>query len=57
MATPIWINAEPTPRTPVRRTRGRRAADKRPSMETLLMLGVLLAWSWGIYEVTLIFLK
>ena len=41
----------------VKRSRGRRAGDRRPTLETVLATGVILAWAWGIYEVTLLFLK
>lgn len=41
----------------VRRSRGRRSTDRRMTLETVLAAGVILAWAWGIYEVTLLFLK
>jgi hypothetical protein len=44
-------------RTWVKRSRGRRAADRRVRLESVLATGVILAWAWGIYEVTLLFLK
>jgi hypothetical protein len=40
-----------------RRNRGRRAMDRRLSLEAILTVGVILAWAWGVYEVTLLFLK
>ena len=46
-----------TPRVWVKRGRGRRATDRRMTLETVLAAGVILAWAWGIYEVTLLFLK
>jgi hypothetical protein len=41
----------------VRRSRGRRASDRGPRIEAVLGAAVILAWTWGIYEVTLLFLK
>jgi hypothetical protein len=49
--------SDPSPRTWVKRSRGRRAADRHLNLETILITGVILAWAWGIYEVTLLFLK
>jgi hypothetical protein len=58
MNTRSWMQmTEPGPRVWTKRTRGRRAADRRMSLETILVTGVILAWAWGIYEVTLLFLK
>ncbi|HEY2709602.1 MAG TPA: hypothetical protein VGI95_16250 [Caulobacteraceae bacterium] len=39
-----------------RRSRGRRASDRGMKLENLLAVGVILAWGWGIYELTLLFL-
>ena len=44
-------------RTWVKRSRGRRASDRRMTLEAVLAGAVILAWAWGIYEVTLLFLK
>ncbi|HEY1427785.1 MAG TPA: hypothetical protein VGF50_14025 [Caulobacteraceae bacterium] len=41
----------------VRRGRGRRASDRGLRIEAVLGGAVILAWTWGIYEVTLLFLK
>jgi hypothetical protein len=58
MNTRSWMQvSDPSPRTWVKRSRGRRAADRHLNMETILITGVILAWAWGIYEVTLLFLK
>jgi hypothetical protein len=46
-ATRLWVKRSP----------GRRATDRRMTLETVLAAGVILAWAWGIYEVTLLFLK
>jgi hypothetical protein len=50
-----------TPATPakpwVRRNLGRRAGDRRLSLESTMVIGVVLAWAWGIYEITLLFLR
>jgi hypothetical protein len=60
MNTPSWMmetmhaaHAKPW----ARRARGRRATDRRLSLESILTIGVVLAWAWGAYEVTLLFLK
>lgn len=45
------------PRQWVRRNRGRRASDRALRIEAVLAGGVILAWTWGVYEVTLLFLK
>lgn len=45
------------PRQRVRRTRGRRASDRVFRLETVLGAAVILAWTWGVYEVTLLYLK
>jgi hypothetical protein len=58
MNTPTWM-AEPTERVSrawVKRARGRRASDRSMRLETVLAVGVVLAWSWGVYELTLLFL-
>ena len=45
-----------TPRIPVRRNRGRRAADRRSKIEAVLIAGVVIAWGWGAYELAQLFL-
>ena len=40
-----------------RRNRGRRTSDRRLTLETILAVGVVLAWAWGVYELTLLFLR
>jgi hypothetical protein len=59
MNSPSWMRgSEPaTPRKWVRRARGRRATDRVLRLEAILGAAVILAWAWGIYEVTLLFLK
>ena len=60
MNTPSWMMDTPhtSPAKPwVRRNRGRRAGDRRLSLEMMMAIGVVLAWAWGVYEVTLLFLK
>jgi hypothetical protein len=57
MNTRSWMQTPEQTRTWVKRSKGRRASDRRMSMETVLAAGVILAWAWGIYEVTLLFLK
>lgn len=56
MATATWVRTA-APREWVKRTRGRRASDRRPSLQSILGAGVILAWAWGIYEITLLFLR
>jgi len=47
-----------TPAKPwVRRNLGRRAGDRRLSLETTMVIAVVLAWTWGVYEMTLLFLR
>jgi hypothetical protein len=58
MNTRSWMQMSDTSaRTWVKRGRGRRASDRHMNLETILITGVILAWAWGIYEVTLLFLK
>jgi hypothetical protein len=45
------------PRQRVHRTRGRRKGDKPLRIEAVLGAAVILAWAWGVYEITLLFLK
>jgi hypothetical protein len=45
------------PRQWVRRTRGRRKADRLPSVEAVLTACVVLAWAWGGYELAQLFIK
>ena len=61
MNTPSWM-LETTPRSAnssgwTRRNRGRRATDRRTNLETILAVGVVLAWAWGVYELKLLFLR
>jgi hypothetical protein len=59
MNTPSWM-LEPisqAPRAWIKRGRGRRSTDRRLNLETILAAGVVLAWAWGAYEVTLLFLR
>jgi len=46
-----------TTRSWARRNRGRRTSDRRLTLETTLAVGVVLAWAWGVYELTLLFLR
>ena len=58
MNSPTWMqSSESLPRKKVRRTRGRRASDRSIRIEAVLGGCVILAWAWGVYEVTLLFLK
>jgi hypothetical protein len=58
MNTRTWMQTSESTRAWVKtRNRGRRASDRRVTIETVLAGGVILAWAWGIYEVTLLFLK
>ncbi len=60
MNTPSWMietNTRPAAKVWIRRNRGRRAKDRRLNLETILAVGVVLAWAWGVYELTLLFLK
>jgi hypothetical protein len=59
MNTPSWMSEQTTRMSQawVKRNRGRRSADRRWSLETLLAAGVVLAWTWGVYELTLLFLR
>jgi len=41
----------------VRRSRGRRAADRFPTVESLLAAGGILAWGWCAYEVLRLFVR
>jgi hypothetical protein len=49
--------SETMPRQWLRRSRGRRAADRGLRLEAVLGAAVIVAWSWGVYEITLLFLK
>ena len=58
MNTPSWMQSSDTlPRHWVRRSRGRRSGDRGVKLEAILGAGVILAWAWGCYEITLLFLK
>jgi hypothetical protein len=52
---PIWISDEQRPRPTMRQNRGRRASDRRPSLETMLGAVSLLAWAWCGYELLRLF--
>ena len=41
----------------MRRTRGRRESDRRSNIEAVLIVGVLVAWGWGAYELAQLFLQ
>jgi hypothetical protein len=58
MNTPSWMSSpsHQGARSWTRRSRGRRASDRGMKLENLLAVGVILAWGWGIYELTLLFL-
>jgi len=56
MNTRSWMNPENKAREWAARSNGRRKGDRRPRMETILGAGVVLAWGWGMYELTLLFL-
>jgi len=60
MNTPSWMSSSTyhRPRTWVKRerNRGRRASDRTIRLETVLSIGVILAWAWGLYELTLLYL-
>lgn len=58
MNSPTWMHdSYSTPRKKGPRTRGRRASDRGVRIEAVLGAAVILAWAWGVYEVTLLFLK
>jgi len=58
MNSPSWMRiSETTPRQWLRRSRGRRASDRGLRLEAVLGAAVIVAWSWGVYEITLLFLK
>lgn len=60
MNTPSWMMDtvhRAASRGWVRRNRGRRSSDRRLTLETILAIGVVLAWAWGVYELTLLFLR
>jgi hypothetical protein len=52
---PILIADDQQPPPPVRQNRGRRASDRRPSLESMLGAASLLAWSWCGYEILRLF--
>jgi len=57
MAVHNWMHSSAGPRPFVRRTRGRRAYDRRPSLESLLVAGGVLAWAWCAFEVLRLVLR
>jgi hypothetical protein len=51
MATHAWMSSKSFgTRAWARRTRGRRASDRRPRLETLLAGVGIVAWAWCAYE-------
>lgn len=50
-----WMSSDTVTRVPVRRTRGRRAADRRSNIEAVLIIAVVIAWGWGAYELAQLF--
>ena len=52
-----WIGTTEASRDWTRRSAGRRAADHGPSVDQLLAAGVVLAWSWTLYELIRIFIR
>jgi hypothetical protein len=59
MNTPSWMldQTHRAARAWTKRSRGRRSTDRRLNLETVLAVGVVLAWAWGAYELTLLFLR
>jgi hypothetical protein len=55
MASHPWMFSDLATRTPARRTRGRRATDRRPSLEAFLIAGVFIAWGWGAFQLAQLF--
>lgn len=51
-----WMFSDGATRVPVRRTRGRRASDRRSNLEAVLVAMVVVAWGWGAYELAQLFL-
>lgn len=56
MALNHWMFSDGATRFPVRRTRGRRASDRRSTLEAVLIAAVVVAWGWGAYELVQLFL-
>ena len=50
MAIYNWMQAAEPQREKVRRSRGRRAADRLPSLESALVAAGILAWAWSAYQ-------
>ena len=57
MAVHTWMLMARTQRRQVRRSRGRRASDKFPSLESVLVSGGILAWTWCAYEMLRLVLR
>jgi hypothetical protein len=57
MNTPSWMIPEKGGRTPGPREPGLRKPGRKFKLETVLGAVVVLAWGWGVYELTLLFLK
>jgi hypothetical protein len=45
------------PKVRVRRTRGRRASDRRPNLESVLAAVTLIAWGWCAFEIIRVFVR
>ena len=45
------------PRPRVRRSAGRRASDRLPSVENMLVAGGIVAWAWCAFEVLRLVLR
>jgi hypothetical protein len=57
MAVHDWMLNARAPRMRVRRSKGRRASDRLPSLETLLVAGGIVAWAWCAFEVLRLVLR
>ena len=57
MPLKTWIGTVDASRDWVRRSKGRRAVDHRPSLEQVLAAGVILAWTWGVYELIRLYVR
>jgi len=57
MAVHDWMLNARAPRARVRRSKGRRASDRLPSLENLLVAGGITAWAWCAFEVLRLVLR
>jgi hypothetical protein len=58
MPLKTWIGTTDASGDWVRRsTRGRRASDRLPRIEQVLATGVILAWTWGVYELVRLYIR